>query len=260
MISSYDLNSNKIEEFTLHSELQVDDHNVPSILVLPNRKLLAFYSEHNGHIFMRKSKMAENINEWKNEIILFEKDNKHRYCYVNPVMLSDENNRIYLFGRNIVRNDKGNYSDTRTYCIYSDDLGRTWSEELNILDNRSHNDRQYVKITSDNKSRIDFLFTNGHPTYQENISVFHMYYEKGDFKLTNGDHIIPFSKKEPIKVEEVTKVHDSDRESTRAWIWDIALDGENKPVITYTLYSSATNHLYYHARWDGNGKNQSSQW
>lgn len=164
MIKSLDLESDKADEFTLHEELQIDDHNVPGLLMLPDGKLLAFYSEHNGNIFMRKSKMAENINEWEEEVILLEKDTKNRYCYVNPVMLSDENNRIYLIGRNVVRNDKGTYTDTRTYCIYSDDLGATWSKELNILDNLGLDSRQYVKIASDDRSRIDFLFTNGHPT------------------------------------------------------------------------------------------------
>lgn len=250
-INSLDLKSNKTNEFTLHGELQIDDHNVPSILVLPDGKLLAFYSEHNGNIFMRKSKKSEDITRWEKEVILLEKDNKNRYCYANPVMLSEENNRIYLFGRNIVRNDKDTYSDTRTYCIYSDDLGETWSKEVNILDNSEYNSRQYVKITSDNRSRIDFLFTNGHPTSKEDVSVFHMYYEKGYFKQTDGEYIASFSSKKPIKVSRINKIHDADKESIRAWIWDIALDSENKPVVTYALYSSPTNHLYYHARWDG---------
>ncbi len=250
-INSLDLKSDKTNEFTLHGELQVDDHNVPSILVLPDGKLLAFYSEHNGNIFMSKSKNPEDITRWEEEVILLPKDSKNRYCYVNPVMLSDENHRIYLFGRNIVRNDKGIYTDTRTYCIYSDDLGETWSEEVNILDNSEYSSRQYVKITSDNRSRIDFLFTNGHPTSKEDVSVFHMYYEKGDFKQTDGEYIASFSSKKPVKVSGINKIHDAAKEPIRAWIWDIALDSENKPVVAYALYSSPANHLYYHARWDG---------
>lgn len=251
MVQSFNLKSGKMGEFTLHQELQVDDHNVPALLVLPDGKLLAFYSEHNGNIFMRKSKLAEDISEWEEEVILLQKDIKNRYCYVNPVMLSDENNRIYLFGRNIVRNDKGTYADTRTYCIYSDDLGATWGKELNILDNLGLNSRQYVKVASNDRARIDFLFTNGHPTQQENVSVYHMYYENGNFKQTDGSYISSFEKEEPVKINNVNKIHDADKESPRAWIWDITLDKGNNPVVTYTLYPSPTNHLYYHARWNG---------
>lgn len=250
MIRSLDLKSNEIDEFTLHERLQVDDHNVPSLLILPDGKLLAFYSEHNGNIFMRKSKIAESIQEWEEEVILLKKDKKNRYCYVNPVMLIDEGNRIYLFGRNIVRNDKGMYSDTRTYCIYSDDLGKTWSKELNILDNLGLNSRQYLKIASDGQSRIDFLFTNGHPTQQEDVSVYHMYYEKGNFKQTNGNIITSFKEGIPIVINKINKIHDANATSVRAWIWDIALD-KNSPVVTYTLYPSPTEHQYYYARWNG---------
>ncbi|MDR0572521.1 MAG: BNR repeat-containing protein [Tannerella sp.] len=256
MIKSYDLKTKETDEFTLHKQLQSDDHNVPGLLFLPDGKLLAFYGRHNGDIFMRKSKATENIREWEDEIILLKKDDKNRYCYVNPVMLSEENNRIYLFGRNIVKNTKGTYTDTRTYCIYSDDLGDTWSGELNILDNSGMNSRQYVKVASDNKSRIDFLFTNGHPGQEDPVSVYHMYYKKGAFYQTNGNRITSPEKGIPVKINEVNKVYDTGSTSIRAWIWDIALDNKNRPVITYTRYPSYTNHQYYYAKWNGKKWNE----
>ncbi|WP_019540171.1 alpha/beta fold hydrolase [Proteiniphilum acetatigenes] len=251
IIKSMELGSKKTDEFTLHKALQIDDHNVPGLLMLPDGKLLAFYCQHNGNIFTRKSKAAENISEWEEETILLKRDDKNRYCYVNPVMLSEENNRIYLFGRNIVRNSSGTYSDTRTYCIYSDDLGLTWSKEFNILDNLGLNSRQYLKVASDNKSRIDFLFTNGHPGEGDNISVYHMYYEKDNFRQTNGTYITSFEKDIPIGINKINKIYDADATSVRAWIWDIVLDKENRPVVTYALYPSFTNHQYYYARWNG---------
>ena len=251
VIKSMELGSKEVDEFVLHKALQIDDHNVPALLMLPDDKLLAFYCQHNGSIFMRKSKAPENISEWEDEVILLKMDNKNRYCYVNPVMLSDENNRIYLFGRNIVRNNSATYSDTRTYCIYSDDLGFTWSEEFNILDNLGLNSRQYLKVVSDNKSRIDFLFTNGHPGEGDNISVYHMYYDKGNFRQTNGSYITSFKKGIPIGINKINKIYDAEETSVRAWIWDIALDKGNKPIVTYALYPSFTDHQYYYARWNG---------
>ena len=252
-IKSHDVSTGENSEFTLHEALQVDDHNVPSLILLPDHKLLAFYCQHNGNIFMRKSKKAEDISQWEDEVILLKGDKEKRYCYVNPVMLSDENNRIYLFGRNIVRNKNGTYSDTRTYCIYSDDFGETWSDEINILDNLGMNSRPYVKYTSDNKSRIDFLFTNGHPGQGDDVSVYHMYYKEGAFWQTNGDHIASFNIDSPVGINKVNKVYDADSTLIRAWVWDIALDKNNRPVVTYTRYPAFTDHQYYYAKWDGRG-------
>lgn len=245
---SYDLNTQEEDEFTLHSKLQIDDHNVPTFLFLPDGKILTFYNEHSGNIFMRKSENIESISEWGDERILLNKDSLSRYCYVNPVMLSGENDRIYLFGRNINRNP-ATYSQTKIYCIYSDDYGETWSDEINIFDNDGRDSPQYVKYSTDNKSRIDFLFTDGHPRHG-NISVYHMYYEDGKFNQTNGQVISSFADA-PVKIKSVNKVYDAEKEDVRAWIWDITLDKNNYPVITYTRYPTYLDHQYFYARWTG---------
>ena len=249
-VSSHDLKTGEKETYVLHPGLEVDDHNVPTFLFLPDGRLLAFYNHHNGNIFMRKSKYAESIREWEEETVILEKDSLNRYCYTNPVMLSGENNRIYLFGRNIVRNKLGTYTDTRIYAIYSDDYGNTWSKEKNLFDNQGRNTPQYVKYTSDNKSRIDFLFTDGHPKQDAAISVYHIYYQNGEFRQTNGQKICSYSDA-PVVIGKVNKVYDAVKNGVRSWIWDIALDKDNHPVITYARYPSEMEHQYYYARWDG---------
>lgn len=255
MARSYDLKTSESEEFILHKELQINDHNVPTFLILPDGKILAFYNHHNGNIFMRKSKKAESIADWDKEVILLKEDNLNRYSYTNPIMLSEENNRIYLFGRNIVRNKDGTYNDTRIFCIYSDDYGETWSKEVNILNNGGRDTRQYVKYTSDNKSRIDFLLTDGHPSRQSDISVYHMYYKDGVFRQTNNDKIIPFSES-PVEINKINRVYDVRESNIRSWIWDIALDKKNRPIITYAKFPSSMEHQYYYAKWDGRKWNQ----
>lgn len=249
-VKSYDLQKGEEEEFNLHPELQIDDHNVPTFLFLPDGKLLAFYNHHNGNIFMRKSKYAESVRDWEEEVIILEKDTESRYCYTNPIMLSEESNRIYLFGRNIVRSKPAVYSDTRIYSIYSDDYGETWSDEINLFDNQGRNTPQYVKYASDNKSRIDFLFTDGHPKQDASISVYHMYYEKGEFKQTDGEKICNYEEA-PVVIKNTDKVYDADKNGARGWIWDIALDRKNHPVVTYARYPSEMEHQYYYARWNG---------
>ncbi len=250
MVKSLDLIKRKMTEYILHESLEIDDHNVPTFLFLPDGKILSFYNHHNGDIFMRKSKKVEDITEWNQEVIILKKDSINRYCYTNPIMLSEENNRIYLFGRNLVRNNEGAFNDTRIYCIYSDDYGETWSPEVNLLYNEGRNNPQYVKYTSDNRSRIDFLFTNGHPKLGSDISVHHMYYQKGYFRQTNGEKIGTFENL-PIKIKDTGKIYDADKTGVRGWIWDIALDKSNNPVVTYARYPDEQNHEYYYAKWDG---------
>lgn len=250
MAKSLNLETREETEFVLHESLQVDDHNVPTFLFLPDNKILTFYNHHNGDIFMRRSKNEESIVEWEPAVVLLKRDSINRYCYTNPIMLSEENNRIYLFGRKIVRNEKGTYTDTRIYCIYSDDYGNTWSPEVNLLYNEGRDNPQYVKFTSDNTSRIDFLFTNGHPKLGSDISVHHMYYQKGYFWQTNGEKIDSYENL-PVAIKKTGKIYDASKTGIRAWIWDIALDKNNNPVVTYTRYPNEKNHEYYYAKWDG---------
>lgn len=247
MISSKNIKTDEIDDFVLHEELQIDDHNVPSILILPDKRLLVFYTEHNGRVFMRKSRYAENIREWEPEIVLMD-DPVFKFTYTNPVLLAGENNRIYLFGRTVKRG--GDFRDWYQYFIYSDDLGKTWSPRFVYLDNGGRNNPTYLKVTSDNQSRIDFLFTDGHPKIGSDVSVFHMYYQQGAFFQTDGAELASIENI-PVKISEVDKVYDAGKDSVRAWIWDIVLDDKKHPVITYTRYPDETDHRYYYAYWDG---------
>jgi hypothetical protein len=70
VVSSRDLKTKNIKTFVLHKELQIDDHNVPSILFMPDGRILIFYTEHNGRFFMRKSKNPEDIDSWEDERVI----------------------------------------------------------------------------------------------------------------------------------------------------------------------------------------------
>src|SRR5699024_3725195 len=86
MIGSKSVNDSVIHTAVLHIDLDKDDHAVPSILILPNGKLLAFYSAHNGHqVYMRRSTHPEDITSWEDEKVIFN-DSTMRYTYTNPVM------------------------------------------------------------------------------------------------------------------------------------------------------------------------------
>lgn len=240
VINSRNLKTKHTETFILHKELQIDDHNVPSILFLPDGRLLTFYTEHNGRFFMRKSKNPEDISSWEEERVVPFGGN--RITYSHPVMLKGEKNRIYMFWRG---------SDWRPSMSFSDDLGETWSETTALIESKGRRNRPYLKVSSDNKNRIDFIFTDGHPGVELTNSVYHIYYEKGEFYQTNGERITSLNQL-PVEHSHVNKVYDGTVNNVRGWISDIALNKKKQPVIVYSRYPEDTDHRYHYAIWDGN--------
>ncbi|WP_316810467.1 BNR-4 repeat-containing protein [Pedobacter heparinus] len=239
MISARNQKTKVVADFVLHPQLQVDDHNVPSILFLPDGKMLVFYTEHNGRFFMRKSKNAEDISSWEEERVIPFGGNKITYSH--PVMLKGEHNRIYMFWRG---------SDWRPTMAYSDDLGDTWSKAVGLIESKGLKNRPYLKVCSDHQNRIDFAFTDGHPGVETSNSVYHMYYEKGNFYQTNGESIKSISQL-PIVHSDVKKVYDARATNIRSWISDVALDKNKRPVLVYTRYPEQTDHRYHYASWNG---------
>ncbi|HYH56584.1 MAG TPA: BNR-4 repeat-containing protein, partial [Anseongella sp.] len=239
-ISARNMKTGETETFLLHEKLQVDDHNVASILVLADGRLLAFYTEHNGRIFMRRSKEPEDIRTWEEEKVL---PFGNRTTYSHPVMLPEENGRIYLFWRG---------SDWQPSFSYSEDAGTTWADPRAFIagEGLKNAHRPYLKVASDNKGRIDFLFTDGHPAKETFNSVYHFYYRKGKLYQTGGE-LIGTMEQLPVSHEKVNKVYDAAATGVRAWIADIALDKRNRPVIVYVRFPRETDHYYHYAYWDG---------
>lgn len=244
-IGSKDLASEKVETFVLHDTLEIDDHNVPSLLVLPDGKLLAFYNEHNGNVYLRKSVFPEDISTWEETRIIAAESDEYNYTYTNPVRLEAENGRIYQIGRKV--GPTRSFDHWWQYMKYSDDGGNTWSDDVILLDNEGRENPPYLKVATDGRSRIDFLFTDGHPKIGTDVSVYHMYFEGGVFYQSNGDSIASMDQL-PIAIKSVNKIYDASTTNIRAWIWDIALHN-GRPVVTYARYPTEDDHIYHYAYW-----------
>lgn len=251
VLNSREVKSKAIQTFILHDKLQIDDHNVPTILFLPDGKLLTFYTEHNGRFFMRKSKNVEDISTWEEERVLTFGTPENIITYSNPVMLTGENNRIYVFfrGRNKKTKENPDYVDWKQYYTYSDDLGETWSNAVYYFSSKGVYNPPYQKIASDYQSKIHILITDGHPKLGLS-SVYHLYFEKDKFYQTNGEEILGANKL-PMEFKQIHKVYDVDVFKVKSWIWDIALDRQGNPVITYGQYPSVNDHIYHYAKWNG---------
>jgi hypothetical protein len=242
---------------------QQDDHNNPSITVLPDGRLLALYAKHLGgsQFYQRTSlvPLPSSAADWGPEIIHPLPANN---TYNNTYLLSAENKRIYNFHRCI------NFNPTITI---SNDLGATWETPVPFIAVGTNNTRPYPRYCSNRTDRIDLIYTDGHPR-DVNNSVYHMFYRDGSFHKTNGsvidtigslplDHqggergstIYPFSS----AAWGPGQGPDDWIPNARGWTWDVHYGADGNPVCVFQVQTGtdatwdSSRIFYYYARWTG---------
>jgi hypothetical protein len=251
MIGAYDHNTRKIQTAVLHEKLERDDHDVPSILVRDDGRLLTFYSRHSkDDFYLRISDNPEDISSWQpaqklnvNDNHEYPADYGRAYCYSNPYQLSEENGRIFLFWRGIANKP----------CVsVSDDGGRSWSKgKILIFPNETYeNQRPYVKYASNYKNRIHIAFTDGHPRNEPTNGVYYACYRDSAFFRADGARITNL-RSIPFGPRDADVVYDAKLTNSRAWVWDVAEDESGAAVIVYTRLPAELDHRYHYARWNG---------
>jgi hypothetical protein len=250
IVGYYDHDTKEIQSKTLVENYEKDDHDNPALLIIPDGRMMVFFTRHGGPnpTLLFTMKYAEDIMEWdKQELFLNDMETYNGFgntnTYVNPVLLTGENNRIYLFWRGV--DNKPNYS-------ISDDLGKTWSKSrIFVLPERIYAMRRpYMKVESNGKNKIVFAFTDGHPRNENENSIYFMYYERGSFYNVEGEKIGEPGMV-PVNPREASVVYDATVTKQKSWIWDVALDENENPVLVYVRFPDDKNHIYSYARWDG---------
>jgi len=252
MVNSLNTVTGAKTEKVIHPKFNKDDHANPSFLILPDKRLTIFYSPHGGKdskIWYAATKQPEDITEWEDVKNISENTpGQSGFTYTNPVMLSAEKNRIYLFWRG------GNYQPNFSF---TDDYGKTWSKPATLIQSSKLDlKRPYLKVTTNNIDEIHFAFTDGHPRNEPLNSIYYMKYKKGQFYKADGTKIGDM-KNLPIRHESADVVYDAAENykktgnGVRAWIWDIALDKKGSPALVYTRLPEETQHHYYYASYDG---------
>jgi len=251
-IGYYDHATKQTVTRTIFNNLEVDDHDSPSILIDENGYLMVFFSTHGGPegIYFIRSKKAEDIDVWNEGRLLKLNDpaqlkyGNESYTYTNPIKLSEEDGRIFLFWRGI--DGKPTYST-------SENNGETWSVgKILCLPERTYAFRRpYLKVASNGKDKIHIALTNGHPRNENENSIYYMYYQDGGFYRADGE-MIREEGTAPHQPGDMDVVYNAAHTKEKAWIWDIAEDKTGYPVIVYTRFPDDLNHLYAYAIWDGN--------
>jgi BNR repeat-containing family member len=237
-VASYDHDSGHQVITTLKARLQVDDHDNPSILVRPDGRLMAFWSTHAGpKMWYRRSVRPEDVTAWEPERTFpTNTPGVAGYTYPNPVQLSGEGNRIYLFWRG------GNFNPS----LSTSTDGNVWSPAQTVISNPGQ--RPYVKYASNGRDTIAMAWTETHPRNMP-TSIYFAAYRNGALHRADGS-VISTMADLPIKPTQGEKVYDW-RSNGKAWVHDVALDPAGHPVIVYATFPTDTDHRYRYARWDG---------
>ena len=224
-VTRFPLNDNRLPVTqVLHSGLEDDDHNVPALIALDNKNVLAAYSKHNTDRNIRIRHLSTGkLDEWDEELSMARKD---KITYTNLLHLKSENNgkgRLYNFYRGL------NFNPT---FDTSDDGGKTWTKGHHFIKNAG---RPYVKYISNEKDEIHFVTTEQHPRVFNN-SIYHGVMKNGKILNSFGKPVHDLAEG-PVAIDKLTKVYQGGPDNV-AWTTDLHLDKQGKP---YTVFSVQVN-------------------
>lgn len=231
---------------TLSAALEVDDHDNPSILIRDSdKRIMVFYAKHaDTTLRLRVSTNPEDISAWGSEQSLDANVGLTTYAYTNPLQLTGETgDPIYLIFRHF---DSLVTSPPTTAWYYtkSTNDGTTWSAGTSFWKPGSAK-YPYVRVYPTSATRFDVVATNAHPAH-ENPSVYHFYYEGGNWYKSDGTQIVASL---PLTPADVTLVYDGT--TTPAWVWDITVDADGNPWVLYATFPTTSDHRYNVGRWTG---------
>ena len=249
-ISMLNLETGKTKTEIVYDKLEYDDHDNPSFLQLSDNNLMVFYAKHCA-LNMYWNKSSLNKDSLFGKVITYDpisESELERYphrqvTYANPYQLTNENNRIYVFGR---------WTGFKPNIMWSDDNGETFTKSKVFIAEEGFraSNRPYVKYYSDGISRIHIIMTDGHPRKEATNSVYYAYYENKAFWRMDGSKICNLDEI-PFKPTDATVVYKATETTGRAWVYDIIADKKGNPTILYARYPSEKEHLYYYANYDG---------
>jgi hypothetical protein len=237
---AYDHQFKLVERSVLMANLPVNDHNNPSLLVRPDRRITMFWSAHNGGaLYHRTSLVPENVSVWGPlRKLPVNVPGDGAYTYTNPILLPAERNRLYLFWR-------AGY--THPAFSTSNNLGGGWTPARPLIEVAEQ--RPYVKYASNRRDTIGMAFTNGHPA-ETHANIYYAAYRAGHLRRADGRGIKPLAHA-PITPEQADLVYKA-RSGEDAWVHDVALDpATGHPRIVFATIPGPDDHRYWYAAWDG---------
>ena len=245
-VASYDYETEQVASFVLHPALQQDDHVSPALQVRPDGRIAAFYARHSGTpLYYRVTTHPEDVTAWEPpQTIDTNTPGPYGFTYPNPTRLATEGT-TYLFWRG------GNLDPTFST---QDDGETSWAVARSLMhvpNNQPGPDaeRPYVKYASDGQGTIHFAYTNAHPNETPDVNIYYGRIRAGRVEAADGADLSELGT--PIAPRDADRVFDG---AGPAWIHDVAAGAGGRPVVVFASFpsaTSATDHLYHYARWNG---------
>jgi cysteine-rich repeat protein len=251
-VTHYDPTTGERSHSILHTRLERDDHDVASLLPLPDGRVAAYYTRHDGfeHVFTRIGDPIDPMSWDDVHVTSFDYD----VTYTNPFLLEQTADRVHMFVRG---------EETNPTLIVSDTFGTTWNEGSQLidsgeraLDGRVIDHRPYVKYASDGR-RVHLLYTDGHPAEFKRNSIYHLVYDTGALRQSDGTRVASARPDDEPKLEpnRGTLVYDGTALGGQAWTWDAAVGIDGHPIVVFSTFPdpqrSYFDHRYHYGRWDG---------
>lgn len=251
-------------EVLVRSNFQPDDHNNPTFLILPDERVMIFYSRHTDEacFFYRVSRKPGDITTLGEEKVIKTANNT---TYPSPFILSDDPQHFYLCWRGINWHPTiGRY----TLPDAEDNVQVTWGPYQIV---QSTGARPYAKYYSNGKDKIYMTYTTGHPDNEQPNWVYFNVVNLNSTKDAQGNVKVAPSLEDirgtrlstiasgPFKVYKTSDykskypytVVDSPGDY-RDWVWQIACDAEDRPVIAMVrINGGKSQHEYFYAKWTG---------
>jgi len=239
-ITEFNIQTRTYTTVQVGTVFQKDDHNQVQILIRnSDKRLIAFYVEHNGSAIRWKISinpldgLSWGAEKAVNPVSL--------YSYISPYQTSD--GKIFIFFR-------ANSTPAVWYYMKSTDGGETFSGLQQIYNNGS---TQAYLISTQDGDKIHFTASNGHPQHISEglIHSYHFYFDmqtETTHKTDGATITMPLT---PSALSVVHLVTGNDA----SWILDVAVKN-GQPRIIFAFYTDgmSVNLIHkslYYSEWNG---------
>jgi len=166
----------KNNEVLIRSCFQPDDHDNPSFLVLPDERIMIFYSRHTDEacFYYRISRKAGDIISLGAEMKIVTSE---KTTYPSPFILSDDPTHIYLCWRGI------NWHPTIARLTIPDAGDKVSIDRGPYQIVQSTGARPYCKYHSNGRDKIYLTYTTGHPDNEYPDYVYFNYIDVNTLQL-----------------------------------------------------------------------------
>lgn len=224
----------------------VDDHNAPSLKILPDGQILIYYAVHDFDraLFLQRSVEPENIFSWHKPQRIAAVDYQLTANYPKPHRLPD--GELVLFFR------LGAFNNSFEVMVRSKDNGRSWTAPRTIIDfGRGQGVYAMMAGRGNNIHLAWSVRPSTRDSRQSTVNIYTAHSIDGGQSWLKSDGS---ANEVPITPETAEMVYDSGADP--AYIWDVVVDDKNQARIAFVTKTDPNHELRYARNIEGAWKTE----